>query len=127
MQRLARQHGAELYVSPWAEYEARKYLHGSNATARESDLDDFFPAGGSWRDWPLAVAEALRIAREFRARLTVDSADMLHVCWALAVRAKVFASFDRHRGPRALELCAGLKIFPAPEEKDFAAISRLKD
>lgn len=126
MQRLARQHGAELYVSPWAEYEARKYLHGSGAKDWETDLDGFLTGRRLAGNWTGAVAKALRLAREFRARLAVDSADVLHVGWALLSGAGVFASFDRHSGPRALALCAGLKVFPVPEAKDFEAMSKLK-
>lgn len=126
MARLARKHGSELRVSPWAEYETRKYLLGANAADWEADLDGFLVGRRLPGDWAVAVAEALRLAREFRARLAVDSADVLHVAWSLAVGAKVFASFDRNSGPRALALCVGLQVFPVPSDKDFEAMNRLK-
>ncbi len=76
--------------------------------------------------WDVAALQALKLARQFKERLAVDSADTLHVGWALALGSETFASFDRQSGPRPLELSVGLKLWPKPEPKDFEAMSRLK-
>ena len=125
MRRLAKT-GTRLQASPLAEYEARKHLHFRQVADWEADLDGFLLNRRLADEWRAAIAQALRLARDFRARLAVDSADTLHVGWALSIGADVFASFDRASGPRALALCCGLKLYPEPEEKDFAALRRLK-
>jgi len=76
--------------------------------------------------WDVAIIQALKIARQFKARLAVDSADTLHVGWALALGADTFASFDRRSGPRPLAMAVGLKVWPKAGPEDFAAMSRLK-
>jgi hypothetical protein len=57
----------------------------------------------------------------------VDSADTLHVGWALSVGAEGFASFDRDSGPRALAMAVGLKLWPEASARDFEQRKRLKN
>ena len=73
--RLARKRGAELSVSPWAEYEARKYLHASGEEDWEEGLEGFLLDRRLPAEWDAAVASALRLARDFKRRLAVDSAE----------------------------------------------------
>lgn len=63
--------------------EAHKYLLGSRAPDGEGGLPGFLTGGRLAGNWAGAVAEALRLARDFRARVAVDSADVLHVGRAL--------------------------------------------
>lgn len=117
-----------LRVSPLADYEARKHLYQAEEEGWEGALEMLLEKrtpllGDSWSG---PVLMALKLARDFRERLAVDSADTLHVAWALSIGADVFASFDRKSGPRALALCCGLKLFPEAQPDDFAAMKRLK-
>jgi predicted nucleic acid-binding protein len=116
-----------LYVSRLADYEARKSLAGLDPAAEE-DLNlllaEKFSHG---KEWEGAIMQALKISRQFKQRLWVDSADTLHVGWALSVGAEVFASFDRDRGPRALAMAVGLKLWPEANAKDFEQRKRLKN
>lgn len=75
--------------------------------------------------WDVAILQALKIARQFKERLAVDSADTLHVGWVLALGADTFASFDR-RSSQAAGSSLGLKLWPKAEPKDFEAMARLK-
>jgi hypothetical protein len=116
-----------LYVSRLADYEARKSLAGLDPAAEE-DLNlllaEKFSHG---KEWEGAIMQALKISRQFKQRLWVDSADTLHVGWALSVGAEVFASFDRDSGPRALAMAVGLKLWPEASAKDFEQRKRLKN
>ncbi len=114
-------------VSPLAEYEARKHLY-SLAEDWETDFELLLKHSASRLpdEWSGPILQALKIARDFKHRLAVDSADTLHVAWAVSIGADLFASFDRNKGPRALALCLGLKVWPAPTGDDFAAMKRLK-
>ena len=123
--RLARSK-AVLCVSPLAEYEAKKHLYQSGEGEWEEDFENFAAGKRLADQWSGPVLQALKLARDFKARLAVDSADTLHVAWALSIGADVFASFDRDKGPRALALCVGLKVWPEPAERDYAAMRRLK-
>lgn len=128
MHRLLRASKGPFYVSPLADYEARKMLCQLTGDDGEEYLEaiskEFLNRlqGG----WDAAILQSLKIARHFKSRLAVDSADTLHVGWALSVGAETFASFDRASGPRALALCHGLKLFPKADAKDFQAMRRLK-
>ena len=62
--------------------------------------------------------QSLKIAHIFKKRLFVDSADTLHVGWAVSIGAETFASFDRESAPRALAMCVGLKVWPEAKPKD---------
>lgn len=121
----------DLWASPMALYELRKSLAGRAAqvkrTARdnlaellESDLKTLPP------DWSEAVARAEQIAEDFGARLAVDSADTLHVAWALHAGCTAFASFDRRSGPRALAKALGLQVIPPMTAADWQEKRRLK-
>jgi predicted nucleic acid-binding protein len=114
------------YVSRLADYEARKAMACLDPAA-EGNLDrllaEKFRLGNEWDG---AIIQALKISRQFKRRLCVDSADTLHVGWAMSVGADVFASFDRASGPRALALCLGLELWPEPRPKDFETMKRLK-
>ena len=109
-----------LYVSRLADYEARKCLASLDPTA-ESNLNLLFlEKFSTGKEWEAAILQALKLSRQFKERLWVDSADTLHVGWALAIGADVFASFDRASGPRALAKAVGLKVWPAENSKDYA-------
>jgi predicted nucleic acid-binding protein len=109
-----------LYVSRLADYEARKCL-ASLDPAAESDLNLLFlEKFSTGKEWEAAILQALKLSRHFKERLWVDSADTLHVGWALSIGADVFASFDRESGPRALAKAAGLKVWPPENAKDYA-------
>lgn len=115
-------------VSPLAEYEARKHLYQARLKDWEANLDTFLGSHAQRLadQWSAPILQALKIARDFHERLAVDSADTLHVAWAVSIGADTFASFDRQSGPRALALCVGLKLWPEPGGEDFAAMKRLK-
>jgi len=101
--RLLRKGGA-FHVSALSDYEVRKTLLTSGfSEAKLSQLDDLIAARFHLNaDWDRAIRKALELARQFRARLVVDSADTLHVAWAMVLGAETFASFDRTKGPRGL-------------------------
>ena len=128
LQRFFRQARGPIWASPLCDYEARKGLWQLPEVDWRTELNTLLQGrvtlveGG----WDMAISQALELARQFKARLAVDSADTLHVGWALAMNAKVFASFDRSRGPRALALCLGLKVWPDPQPADYEAMRRLK-
>jgi predicted nucleic acid-binding protein len=128
MERLMRAAKEPIFVSPLADYEARKHLLAIGNREWESRLKLLYEqrltliSGG----WEPAVLQALKLARQFKARLIVDSADTLHVGWSLAIGAGTFASFDRAHGPRALALCQGLKLWPEANSADYQSMSRLK-
>jgi len=108
-----------LYVSRLADYEARK-LFACLDPAAEDDLNRLLAEKFSFgNEWEGAIMQALKISRQFKQRLRVDSADTLHVGWALSIGADVFASFDRESGPRALALALGLKLWPEAGPKDY--------
>ena len=115
------------YVSRLADYEARKFLARPASAAAEENLNlllaEKFRAG---QEWEGAILQALKISRQFKQRLWVESADTLHVGWALSVGAEVFASFDRESGPRALAMAVGLKLWPEAGAKDFEQRKLLK-
>lgn len=115
-------------VSPLAEYEARKHLYQAREDDWEPNMETFLdgPAQRLSDEWSAPILQALKLARDFNERLAVDSADTLHVAWALSVGAETFASFDRRSGPRALALCVGLKLWPEATADDFSAMKRLK-
>jgi predicted nucleic acid-binding protein len=117
-------------VSPLAVYEARKQLWGlpeENRKAAEERLDLYLSEwDGVVTGWAEAIDSALLIAREFRQRLAVDSADTLHVGWAQAEQCTVFGSFDTASGARALAHARGLKVWPEMKEADFQHLARLK-
>ena len=108
------------FVSRLADYEARKFLTRLADPDMEDGLNQLlankFTLG---KEWEGAILQALKIARQLKDRLWVDSADTLHVGWALSIGAEVFASFDRESGPRALAMSVGLKVWPDPTAKDF--------
>jgi predicted nucleic acid-binding protein len=127
VERLLRTHSG-FYISALAEYEARKQLCAlPDVELRQASLSAVLEAKFTLlNDWQPAILHALKLAHRFKARLAVDSADTLHVGWALSVGADVFASFDRTSGPRALALCVGLKVWPDPSARDFESMARLK-
>src|ERR1035437_1425884 len=119
--------GKPLYVSRLADYEARKSLASLDPSAEEDLnllLDEKFSVG---KEWEAAIMQALKISQQFKQRLWVDSADTLHVGWALSVGAEGFASFDRDSGPRALAMAVGLKLWPEASARDFEQRKRLKN
>ena len=73
-----------------------------------------------------AIDSALSIARDFREKLAVDSADTLHIGWAEAEQCTMFGSFDSTSGARALAYARGLKVWPEMNETDFQQLARLK-
>jgi predicted nucleic acid-binding protein len=115
------------FVSRLADYEARKYVSRFTENAAEENLDLLlarkFHLG---TEWEAAIFQALKISRQFKSRLWVDSADTLHVGWALSVEAEMFASFDRDSGPRALAMAVGMKLWPEASAKDFERRKLLK-
>ncbi len=117
----------EFYVSRLAEYEVRKYLSTRPEAEPEENLNllltEKFVTG---KEWDSAILQALKISRQFREKLWVDSADTLHVGWALSIGADVFASFDRDSGPRALAMSMGLKLWPAAGPQDYEMRKRLR-
>jgi predicted nucleic acid-binding protein len=128
VERLMRRTKEPFYLSTLADYEARKsLLTGGGGDEHLSRLDTLI-AGKLHLNaaWDVAVLQALKLARQFKQRLAVNSADTLHVGWALAIGADVFASFDRLKGPRALALAVGLTVWPKAEAADYQAMSRLK-
>ena len=116
------------YVSALSDYETRKALLTHGGTQQKLDLLDSLSAKKFRLNagWETAISQALKISGQLKARLAVDSADTLHVGWALALGAETFASFDREKGPRALALCLGLNVWPDPAPKDFEQMKRLK-
>lgn len=128
MERLMAKHRRDVFWwSPLADYELRKYLWSVPEELWAEDLP--LALGRVTRlstGWEAAVEQALKLAHDFRGRLAVDSADVLHVGWALSLKAELFASFDRASGPRALALCCGLTVWPDPTSEDYAAMNRLK-
>mgnify|MGYP001599978050 FL=1 len=128
VERFLRVTPGPFYVSPLADYEARKHLCAVEDNEWEARLDfllknKFTALAGGWES---PILQALKIARQFKGRLGVDSADTLHVGWALSVGAETFASFDRASGPRVRALALGLKLFPKENPKDFAEMKKLK-
>jgi predicted nucleic acid-binding protein len=114
------------YVSALADYEVRKYL-ARLADGAEANLNLLLAQRFSQgKEWEAAILQAVKLAKQFKTRLWVDSADTLHVGWALAIGAEVFASFDRASGPRALALCMGLKLWPDVGPKDYEQLKLLK-
>jgi len=117
-----------LYVSRLADYEARKFLARQANPAAEENLNFLLTEKFSHgKEWEAAIMQALKISRQFKQRLWVDSADTLHVGWALSVGAEGFASFDRDSGPRALAMAVGLKLWPEASARDFEQRKRLKN
>lgn len=115
-----------MWVSPLAEYEAKKHLYQSGEQDWQEDMENFLQRRRLADEWSGPILKALRLAQDFKARLAVDSADTLHVAWALSIGARTFASFDRASGPRALALCCNLEIWPEPTQEDFVQMKRLK-
>ncbi len=128
MERLLNATRDSIYVSPLADYETRKHLCALPDRDWENRLKVLYESlillisGG----WDAAILQALKIARQFKKKLQVDSADTLHVGWTLSIGAEKFASFDRESGPRALALCLGLNLWPEANATDYAAMARLK-
>jgi len=114
------------YVSRLADYEARKSLSSIDPGA-EKNLDQLLVEKfNQGKEWEAAIMQAIKISRQFKQRLWVDSADTLHVGWALSIGAEMFASFDRDRGPRALAMVMGLKLWPEAGPLDFEQRKLLK-
>jgi len=114
------------YTSALGDYEVRKHL-AAHDDQHLMLLDALINQKVRLNiAWDVAIIQALKIARQFKAQLAVDSADTLHVGWALALGADTFASFDRRSGPRPLAMAVGLKVWPKAGPEDFAAMSRLK-
>lgn len=117
-------------VSPLAVYEVRKHLWGLPTVVRkagEQRLDRYLSEwDGVVTGWAEAIDSALAIAGDLRERLAVDSADTLHVGWALAEQCTRFGSFDSASGTRALAHARGLSVWPEMTETDFAHYARLK-
>lgn len=125
-ERLLRGKG-EFYTSRLADYEARKYLCRLESGDPQENLTLLLAGKVTLgKEWDGAVLQALKISRQFKQRLWVDSADTLHVGWALSVGAEVFASFDRESGPRALALVMGLKLWPEAGPRDYELRKRFK-
>ena len=76
--------------------------------------------------WAEAIDSALALASELRERLAVDSADTLHVGWAVAEECTMFGSFDSASGARALAYAHGLRVWPEMSHEDFQQYARLK-
>lgn len=115
-----------LYASALGDYEARKSLvmfGDEHLLLLDSLLEKKIRLNANW---DMAILQALKISRQFKERLAVDSADTLHVAWALALGADTFASFDRTSGPRPLALALGLKVWPKAGPKDFEVMTKLK-
>lgn len=117
-------------VTPLALYETRKQfwqlpeaVRVAAETRLEGLLTDWESAVTGWSE---AIESALSIARDFRARLIVDSADTLHVGWAQAEQCTLFGSFDTNSGARALAHARGLKVWPEMTEKDFSNLAKMK-
>lgn len=117
-------------VSPLAVYEVRKHLCGLPTEARRAGEERLGQYLSEWdgvvTGWAEAIDSALAIAGDFRERLAVDSADTLHVGWALAEQCTMFGSFDSTSGARALAHARGLQVWPEMTEADFAQYARLK-
>lgn len=120
-----------VFASPLALYELKKAqaalppaekrtCRDNLAELLEADLKTLPP------DWSEAVTRAEQIAEDFGARLAVDSADTLHVAWALHAGCTAFASFDRRSGPRALAKALGLQVIPPMTQADWQEMRRLK-
>lgn len=116
--------------SPLTVYETRKQLWLLPEPARVKAEEELARLLATWEPtltgWSEAIDSALLIARDFRSRLIVDSADTLHVGWAQAEQCVVFGSFDTNSGARALAYARGLKVWPDMTDKDFANFARLK-
>lgn len=117
-------------VSPLSVFEARKHLCGLADEFRRPGegrlaryLTEWVPVVTGWAE---AIESALVIASELRERLAVDSADTLHVGWAIAEQCTTFGSFDSASGARALAYARGLKVWPEMSEMDFQQYARLK-
>lgn len=117
-----------LHVSSLADYEAQKALLTQGGSEDHlTSLEALVSARCKLNTgWDAAISQALKLSRQFQQRLWVDSADTMHVGWALAVGADTFASFDRASGPRALALCLGLKLWPEATPEDFEQMKRLR-
>jgi hypothetical protein len=117
-------------VSPLAVYEVRKRLWGLTEEVRNAGEERLTQYLSEWdavvTGWAEAIDSALAIAGEFRERLAVDSADTLHVGWALAEQCTMFGSFDSASGTRALAHARGLKVWPEMTQDDFQQYARLK-
>ena len=117
-------------VSPFAVYEVRKHLCELPADVQKPGEERLGHYLSEWdgvvTGWAEAIDSALAIAGDFRERLAVDSADTLHVGWALAEQCTMFGSFDAASGTRALAHACGLRVWPDMTETDFAQYARLK-
>lgn len=117
-------------VSALADYEVRQHLCGLPAEVRKAGEERLGQYLSEWdgvvTGWAEAIDSALAIAGDFRERLAVDSADTLHVGWALAEQCTMFGSFDSASGTRALAHARGLSVWPEMTEADFAQYARLK-
>jgi hypothetical protein len=117
-------------VSPLAVYEVRKHLWGLTEEVRKAGEERLSQYLSEWdgvvTGWAEAIDSALAVASEFRERLAVDSADTLHVGWALAEECTMFGSFDSASGARALAYARGLKVWPEMTQDDFQQYARLK-
>jgi hypothetical protein len=117
-------------VSPLAVYEVSKHLWGLAEPVRKAGEERLNRYLSEWdavvTGWAEAIDSALTIASEFRERLAVDSADTLHVGWALAEQCIMFGSFDTASGTRALAHARGLKVWPEMTPDDFQQFARLK-
>ena len=116
------------HVSSLADYEARKALLTQGANEDHVALLDSLLSSKCKMNtgWDAAISQSLKIARQFKQRLWVDSADTMHVGWALALGADIFASFDRKSGPRSLALCMGMKLWPDATSSDYEQLKRLR-
>jgi len=116
-------------VSPLAVYEVRKHFWGTTEQVRKAGEERLSQYLSEWDSvvtgWAEAIDSALAIAGEFRERLAVDSADTLHVGWALAEQCTMFGSFDTASGTRALAYARGLKVWPEMTQNDFQQYARL--
>ena len=83
------------HVSSLADYEARKALLTQGANDDHVALLDSLLSSKCKMNtgWDAAISHSLKVARQFKQRLWVDSADTMHVGWALALGADIFASF----------------------------------
>ena len=116
------------HVSSLADYEARKALLTQGANDDHVALLDSLLSSKCKMNpgWDAAISHSLKVARQFKQRLWVDSADTMHVGWALALGADIFASFDRKSGPRSLALCMGMKLWPDATTSDYEQMKRLR-
>ncbi|MGO9204563.1 MAG: hypothetical protein ACLQM8_28920 [Limisphaerales bacterium] len=111
-------------------YEARKHLCGLGQEVRRAGEERLSQYLSEWDSvvtgWAEAIDSALALASELRERLAVDSADTLHVGWAVAEECTMFGSFDSASGARALAYARGLRVWPEMSHEDFQQYARLK-